>query len=41
MSIILEVGPGVQQLGIHAVLDAVPPHVWECVPELTAALAYV
>ena len=41
MSIVFEVGPGVQQLAVHAVLDAVPAGVWQVLPELSAALAYV
>lgn len=41
MNIVFEVGPGVQQLAVHAVLDAVPAGVWQVLPELSAALAYV
>ena len=41
MNIIVEIGPGVQQLAAHAVLDAVPAGVWQVLPELSAALAYV
>ena len=41
MSIVFEVGPGAQQLAVHAVLDAVPAGVWQVLPELPAALAYV
>lgn len=41
MNIIVEIGPGAQQLAVHAVLDAVPAGVWQVLPELSAALAYV